>query len=450
MSAPSALPLPHSLEAEKAVLGAVLLDNARLVDVQAVLQGPEDFFRDAHRRIFRHMAQLAAKRRAIDLLTLRDELAAELEDVGGAAYIAALVDGVPRGTNVEHYARIVREKAALRALIAGANTMLHTAYEADEEAAAILERAERTILGLADHTVSTGFESMETIAPRALALLEHAYSNRGTISGVPTGFTELDDLTRGLQPGTLVVLGARPGVGKTSFAQNVAYHAAAAGKVVGYFNLEMPNDELFMRQIASHARLDSHRLQSGYVAEREWARISEAIAFLSAAPVFSDDTAAIGLFEVRSRARRLKIERGLNLLILDYLQLMSTAGDYDTRTLEIGAITSGLKALAKELKVPILLLSQLSRETEKRGTKPKLSDLRDSGSIEQDADIVLFMWRPDVPDPADPGVTDLIVAKHRNGPVGTIRLAWFEEQTRFATYAAREQPEDRRLPMGDR
>jgi len=443
-------PLPHNLEAERAILGAVLMDNQRIGDALTFV-GPVDFFREAHRRIFRTMAGLSERREAIDLLTLKEELGrtGELDDVGGPAYITALVDGVPHGTNVEHYARIVLEKAKLRQLIAGANKLLKEAYEGQEDADAVLERAEKTILGLADRTISVGFESMRSIAPRALEVLERAHANRGAVSGVPTGFTDLDNLTRGLQPGTLVVLGARPGMGKTSFAQNVAHNAAAQGCFVGMFNLEMPNEELFIRQIASHARLDSHRLQSGYVGDREWSRISEAIAHLADAPVYSDETAAIGIFEVRSRARRLKAEHGrLDLIILDYLQLMSTGGEYGSRALEIGAITGALKALAKELKVPVLLLSQLNRDQEKRGARPKLSDLRDSGSIEQDSDIVMFLYRAENSD--EPNVTELIVAKHRNGPVGTIKLAWFEQQTRFDNHSMHEEPIDTRLPMGDR
>lgn len=448
MSQPTEVTLPHDLAAERAVLGAVLMDNTRLGDARAIVE-PDDFFRHAHRVIFQRMVEMGDRQQAIDMLTLSDALATELDDVGGRSYVAALTDGMPRGSNVEHYARIVLEKGKLRQLIAGANAMLVQAYAAGDEADDILERAEQAILGLADRTVSAGFESMRTVAPRALAMLEKAHANRGAVSGVPTGFTDLDNLTRGLQPGTLVVLGARPGMGKTSMAQNIAHFAAGQGKVVGMFNLEMPNEELFIRQIAAEARIDSHRLQSGYVNTQDWDRISAAFAHIAEASVHSDETPAIGIFEVRSRARRLKAEHGqLDLLILDYLQLMATAGRYDTRALEVGAITASLKALAKELKIPVLLLSQLNREQEKRGTKPKLSDLRDSGSIEQDADIVMFLYRAENAEEAN--VAELIIAKHRNGPVGTIKLAWFEQQTRFDNLTPYDEPVDARLPMSDR
>jgi replicative DNA helicase len=441
--------LPQNDEAERAVLGAILLNNERLLDAQEHVSAA-DFHRDAHRRIFERMVALGAQHRAIDLLTLREALAGELDEVGGAVYISALIDGVPHGTNTAHYARIVREKADLRRMIFAGNKMLAAAYAAEDSAEEILEQAEKTILGLADRTVSVGFESMRAIAPRALELIERAHANRGAISGVPTGFVDLDNLTRGLQPGTLIVCGARPGMGKTSIGQNIAHNAAAAGKVVGLFNLEMPNEELFIRQIASYARIDSHRLQSGFVNEHEWTRISEAVSAIAEASVYSDETPAIGSFEVRSRARRLKAEKGLDLLILDYLQLMATDAQIETRALAIGAITTDLKALAKELKIPILILAQLNREQDKQGRKPRLSDLRDSGSIEQDADIVMFLYRPENPHDDERGITELIVAKHRNGPIGTIKLTWSEQITRFDNYNPYEEPADQRLPMGDR
>lgn len=441
--------LPHSLAAEQAVLGAILIDNARLVDACAVIDATR-FFRDAHRRIFGCMVALADRHETIDLLTLTEALGkrGDLDEVGGPVYIAGLVDGVPMSTNIEAYARIVEEKAALRDLIFAGNKMIATAYAEDGDAGIILESAEKAILGLAAGSQSVGFESMADIAPRAFAALERANAAKHGISGVATGFIDLDAITRGLQPGTLVVLGARPGMGKTSLAMNIASHAALDGLVVGVDSLEMPNEELFIRQIAARARLDSHSLQGGYLSDRDWTRVAEAVNGIAASSMFVDETPGITAFEVRSRARRLKAEHGLDLLVVDYLQLMGTTSNrHDTRALEIGAITGALKGLAKELKIPILLLSQLSRDQEKRGNRPKLSDLRDSGSIEQDADIVLFLYRAE--DAAD-GVTDLIVAKHRNGQIGTIKLSWFERQTRFDNYSEFPEPEDQRLPIGDR
>jgi replicative DNA helicase len=438
--------LPQSLDAERAVLGGVLLDNSQLADACEQIDATQ-FFRDAHRRIFSAMLDLAERREVIDLLTLKDELGAQsLDAVGGPTYIAGLIDGVPRSTNVAHYARIVRRTASLRALIFAANRVLSRAYDDADDASEILEEAERVILGLADNVTVGGFESMQSIAPRAFALLEKLHASKSGITGVASGFIDLDHLTRGFQPGTLVVLGARPGIGKSSFAVNIAQNAGLAGHAVGVFSLEMPTEELFFRQIASTARIDSHRLQSGYLGERDWARVAEAMETITRMPLYLDETPAIGLYAVRSRARRLKAEHGLDLLVIDYLQLMATSAEQETRAQAIGAITAALKALAKEMRIPVLVLSQLSREPEKRGSRPKLSDLRDSGSIEQDADIVLFLHRDEQADH-----TELILAKHRNGPVGTVKLRWTEQQTRFNTYGAVEDiPIETRLPMGDR
>jgi replicative DNA helicase len=442
---------PHNLEAEKAVLGAVLLQPDALTAASDVLT-PRDFYRDAHRRIFETMLVLGDRQSVIDPITLKDELYrhGRLDEIGGPSYIAGLLDGVGRSANVAHYARVIKAKAQLRSLIAGASSMLRDAYTDDEEADVILERAERAIVGLADDRSISGFESMRSIAERGMALLEARVALKQSVNGVPSGFTDLDELTHGFQPGTLVILGARPGIGKSSFGVNVAQYVASTNRVVGLFSLEMPSEELFVRQLAAEAHIDGHRLQSGQVKDREWGLISAALAKITESSVYIDPTPAVTIFEVRSRARRLKVEHGLDLIILDYLQLMSSRDRKDTRALELGAISAGLKNLAKELRIPILALSQLSREIDKRGDRPRLSDLRDSGSLEADADIVLFLHRQANPKDDELGRTDLIVAKHRSGPVGTIRLSWFEEQTRFANYTSTPAPEDRRLPMGDR
>jgi replicative DNA helicase len=456
MSDPMAYALPQDQQAEKAILGAILLDNGRLSDATDLL-APSDFFRAAHAHLFERMIAMADAHRPIDLLTLQDDLIrlGLLDAIGGASYITSLTDGMPRRSHVGQYARIVAEKSRLRRLIAGANRMLERAYAASDDAAAVLEDAERDILGLADQTLTTGFESMRTIASRGLDLIEQWHQNRQRVIGVPTGFTDLDDLTHGLQAGTLVVLGARPGVGKTSLAMNIAQHAAAAGKVIGVFSLEMPKEELFVRQLASEARIDGHRLKSGHLGERDWGRVSHAIGTLAESPIHVDETASIRAFEIRSRARRLKAEHGVDLLVIDYLQLMGTGGPErrreSNRALELGDITASLKVLAKELRIPILLLSQLNRDMEKRGNKPRLSDLKESGSIEQDADIVMFLYRPETPEHGeDEHVTDLIIAKHRAGPLGTIKLSWHDEQTRYDTYAPIDTYQDQRLPVGDR
>lgn len=443
--------LPANLEAERAILGAVLLHNEAMASASELLQAT-DFFRAAHRAVFASMLELWDTRNAIDLITLRENLArhGKLDDVGGPAYLAALVDGIPRSTNVEQYARVIVEKARLRGLIFGANKILEDAYSAEDEPRVILDRAEQTIAKLADCEPSSGFESIQAIAERGMALLERRFASKETVHGVPSGFAGLDELTHGFQPGTLIILGARPGIGKSSFGVNVAQHVATSGRAVGMFSLEMPSEELFFRQLASEARIDGHRLQGGHVHDREWGLIATALERISHGRVYIDPTPAVTIFDVRSRARKLKGEHGLDLIILDYLQLMSSRERKETRALELGAISAGLKNLAKELRIPILALSQLSRDIEKRGDRPRLSDLRDSGSLEQDADIVLFLHRQANPRDDEANQADLIVAKHRSGPVGTIRLSWFEEQTRFADYASVAEPEDQRLPMGDR
>lgn len=440
--------LPHNLEAERAVIGASLVDNERLVEALEIVAA-DDFFRAAHRVVFERMVGLHAKRQAFDVVTLKDDLvgAGKLEEIGGPVYLGELIDGMSRSSNVKHYAAIVKEKAKLRHLIFAANKMLAQAYDASEESDEILGAAERAILGLADQTVSKGFESMAVIASRGLDTLERAAETRQAVSGVPSGFPDLDDITRGFQVGKLVTIAARPGVGKSSFLQNVLQFAALAGYPSAAFSLEMENDELFIRQVASRAQIDGHRLGSGFIGEREWGRVAHAVSELSAAPLFIDESPGVSMFEVRSRARRLKAEHGLQLLAIDYLQLMGAHEKHHNRTLEIGAITSDLKKLAKELKVTILLLSQLSRDIEKRGGRPKLSDLRDSGSIEQDSDIVMFLWRPETPDPTeDEHMTELIIAKHRGGPVGTVKLSWYERETRFDQYVRQAAPRAQALP----
>lgn len=444
--------LPHDLEAERAVLGGIVLDNQRLADACEHIT-PGDFYRAAHRRVFVAMVDLGERREAIDLLTLKAELTRTnaLEDVGGPAYLASLIDGVPHTTNVPHYAVIVKKHAQRRTLIAAANKILIRAYDAQDDADEVLEDAEKSILGLADRTVTSGFESMQAIAARSLDFLERAYTTRQIVSGVPSGFAKLDEITRGFQPGTLVVIGARPGAGKTSLGINIARHAAMGGRVVANFSLEMSNDELFVRQLAATAGIDSHRLQSGHLAEREWSRLSQALGTLAALSIYNDATPAIATFAIKSRLRRLKAERGLDLVVIDYLQLMSSQAKRETRALEIAGMTGALKSLARELNVPILLLAQLNRESAKDDRRPRLTDLRDSGSIEQDADVVLFLHRGDDVEASDGGVVvELIIAKHRNGPTGTVKLSWHDRQTRFADVNEVSEPEDRRLPMGDR
>src|SRR6516225_136645 len=385
--------LPHNLEAEKSVLGAILIHNDAF-NHAAELIDSRDFFRDAHRRIFDKMISLSERSEAIDLVTLKEELrrSGELDEVGGPAYIASLADGVPRTANVEHYARIVKEKATLRNLIHSANRILADAYQAEEDADLILDGAEKAIFEIAEDRIREGFVPLRDLVQSSFATIEKLQQHKGLVTGVPTGFVDLDEMTSGLQPSDLVLVAARPSMGKTSLVLNIAQHVGAATDMtVGFFSLEMSKEQLFMRLLTSEARLDAHRLRGGFLGERDWGRLSTAIGTLSEAKIFIDDTPSIGVLEMRAKCRRLASEHGLHLVIVDYIQLMQGRGRFENRTLEVASVSRSLKGLAKELNVPIIVLSQLSRAPESRSDhRPQLSDLRESGALEQDADVVVF------------------------------------------------------------
>jgi replicative DNA helicase len=389
------------------------------------------------------MADLSERSQPIDFITLKEELAraGELDEVGGPAYLASLTDGVPRSTNAEYYAQIVKEKATLRALIYSANKILATAYEAEQEADLILDEAESSIFAVADDRVKAGFVPMRTLVSESFPKIEKLFTHKSHITGVATGFADIDRKTRGLQPGDMVIVAARPSMGKTSLVLNICQHVATHGGVAGFFSLEMSKESLFMRMLASEARIDMHRLMSGQIGQREYGQITQALESLSEAQLFIDDTAGISVLEMRAKARRLKAEHGLNLLAIDYVQLMTGRGRFENRTLELASISRSLKGLAKELGVPIIVLSQLSRASEARSDKrPQLSDLRESGALEQDADVVALIFREemyklgDEPSESD-GIAEIIIAKQRNGPTGTVKLAFLREQTRFANLA---------------
>jgi replicative DNA helicase len=436
--------LPHNLEAERSVLGAILLHNDAFNFAAEVIDA-KDFFRDAHRRIFDKMVKLAERGDAIDLVTLKEELgrAGELEEVGGPAYITALVDGVPRSTNVEHYARIIKEKATLRNLIFSANKILSSAYEAEEEADLILDQAEHAIFAIADQKIRDGFVSLRELAHGSLETIEKLHARKELITGVPTGFTDLDEMTSGLQPADLVIIAARPSMGKTSLVLNMAQHVGTkTGMSVGIFSLEMSKEQLFLRMLTAEARIDAHRLRGGFLGERDWGKLSQAIGTLSEAKIFIDDSPSIGVLEMRAKCRRLAAEHGLHMVIVDYIQLMQGRGRFENRTLELASISRSMKGLAKELRVPIVVLSQLSRAPESRSDhRPQLSDLRESGALEQDADVVMFIYREDLyadknqPPTEQEGVAELIVGKQRNGPTGIVKLAFIREFTRFENLA---------------
>jgi len=440
--------LPHSPEAERAVLGAILLENA-LFDQTSEMLTREDFYLENHRNIFSTMERLSSDTRAIDLLTLREELQKqnELEAVGGAAYVASLLDGVPRVSSVMHYARIVKEKSLLRKLIHSANEILVRGFSNEEDPLELLERAEKSIFNISQENIQGGFVQLQDLLTESYANIESLYERKELISGLPTGFHQLDRLTSGLRPSEIIIVAARPGLGKTSLVVNIAQNAASEHqKVVGIFSLEMAAQQLVTRMLCSEARVDSHKMRSGYLSKDDWKRLAKTMSKLARAQIFIDDTAGISVVEMRSKARRLKAEHGLDLLIVDYLQLMSGAspnsrGRFENRQQEISTISRSLKGLAKELNIPLIAVSQLSRAPEQRkgDHRPQLSDLRESGSIEQDADLVLFLYREDLykkeENPDEEGIVQVIIGKQRNGPTGVVKLAFIDQWTKFENLA---------------
>src|SRR5262245_61177957 len=435
---------PQSLEAEQSVLGAILIDRDAVVEVAEFLRA-EDFYRQANGRIYAAMLDLFERREPIDIVTVAEALERreELEAVGGRAYLSSLSNDTANALPAAQYARIVERKAVLRNLIGAAGRIAGIGYEDPAEIGEAVDRAEAELFAVSQKRISAGFSPLKTLLHDAYDRLDYLHAHRGEISGVRTGFTDLDALTTGLQPSDLIVVAARPSVGKTSFALNIAEHAAVKERrSVGVFSLEMSKEQLVLRLLSSVANIDSQRLRTGFLEELDFARIAPAMNSLSEAPMYIDDTPNISAMELRTKARRLQAEAGLDLIVVDYLQLMqatSTSKDAN-RVQEVSEISRGLKALARELSVPVVALSQLSRQPEMRESKePRLSDLRESGALEEDAALVNFRWRDrergtDDAD-ADGEVVNLKLAKHRNGPTGEIQL-WFKKaQTRFVGYA---------------
>jgi replicative DNA helicase len=432
-------PLPQNLEAERSILGAILLDNNALNATIELLK-PEDFFHDHHRRIYQQMITLGETQQAIDLVTLTDQLqrAGELESSGGPAYVAQLMDGVPHVTNVEHYARIVKEKAMLRGLIHATHAIQQQALEAEEDADAILDRAESSIFQLAEERTRTGLVTLHDVVTESSERISHIYEGGHRITGLSTGYDLLDNLTSGFQGSELLILAARPSMGKTAFALNIAENVAVrANKTVAIFSLEMSKESLLLRLLSADAKIDSHKFRTGHLNQEDKAKIPRSLSHLSQAPLWIDDAGSATVVEMGAKLRRLKRDKGLSLVIVDYLQLVSGRGKFGNRNEEVSSITRGLKGLAKELKVPVLVLSQLTRAPEREDREPRLADLRESGAIEQDADVVMFIHRPNFYKKSDEvsmeerGETDLIIAKQRNGPTDNIRFVFQGSFTRF-------------------
>ena len=443
--------MPASLDAERSILGAILLDNEVYPQAAEALRS-DDFSLDSHRRIYGRMVELNETGRPIDIITLTEELGRrkEVESVGGVAYISSLTEGLPRRENIEHYVKIVKDKALLRGLIHAANGAIAHALEQSDTAEEIIDAAESAIFRISESRIGRGFLGIKEIVKDSFGSLDALYERGQRITGLETHYHDLDGMTSGLQKSDLIIIAARPSMGKTAFALNIAENVAVNdGKVVGIFSLEMSREALLMRLLCSQAKIDSHKLRTGFLGREDFQKLGTALTALAESSIFIDDSPGITLHEVRAKARRLQqSQKRVDLIIVDYLQLMSASSGagsrrFENRTQEVSAISRGLKALAKEMAVPVVALSQLSRAPESRGGdhRPQLSDLRESGSIEQDADVVAFIFREEVYAPDDPdldGRAELIIAKQRNGPTGMVKLAFLKHSTRFESLAPGE------------
>jgi replicative DNA helicase len=437
---------PYNLEAEQAVLGAILLDNTAIHKALEVFD-PDDFYRKSHQQIFDAMLELIDRGDAVDLLVLRDELERRraLDEIGGPAYLAALVDQVPTAANIEFHAKIVHEKAIARNLLNASIEIATRCYDDSEDVNDILEDAEQKIFSISEGKIKQGFTTLEEIVRRGFEHIEELAERKSWVTGVPTGFVDLDYMTSGLQPSDLIIIAARPAMGKTSLCLNMAQYIGVRAQIpTAIFSLEMSKEQLGIRLLCAESRLDSHNVRIGKLGDEDWQRLAHASEVLSKAPIYIDDTPALSILEMRAKAKRLKLEKDLGIVIVDYLQLMQARRRHENRQQEITEISRSLKALAKELNVPVVALSQLSRAVEQRTDKrPQLSDLRESGAIEQDADVVMFIYRPDVYfEDALEGTAEIIIGKQRNGPIGTVQLAFIKQWTRFENREKHHQEED--------
>lgn len=427
---------PQNIEAERSTIGSMLLEKEAIFRAVELLK-PDDFYKEAHRIIYQTVVELTNRNEPVDLVTVTEDLRQknQLDSVGGVPYLTGLVNAVPTAANIEYYARIVEEKALLRALIHSASTIVSQGYEGAEEIDKILDQAEQSIFKVTQRRSSRGYVFLKDILNEAFERIERLFETKGGVTGIPTGYADLDRITAGLQPSDLIILAARPSMGKTTFALNIAEHAAIELKVpVIVFSLEMGKEQLAMKMLCSEAGVDNQRLRTGSLVESDWPKLSRALGRLGEAKMYIDDTPGVSVMEVRAKARRIKAEGGLGMIVIDYLQLMQHRGKSESRQQEVSEISRSLKALARELHVPVIALSQLSRAVEQRTSKvPGLADLRESGSLEQDADIVCFLYRDEYynPDSEKKGIAELIIAKHRNGPLGSVEFFFQKECSKF-------------------
>jgi replicative DNA helicase len=442
--APYGLP-PQNIEAEESIISAILIDNNALLDVIEIL-APEDFYRTAHKKIYAAIIDLFDKTEPIDSVTVANRLKekGQLEEIGGISYLSRLLDIAPPAVNAPHYAKIVHDKASLRRLIEKANAIVKRCFREQGNADEVIDFAESAIFEITENKSQQAFYPISKIILGNIETLEENQGNRSLVTGVPTGFNQLDNLTSGLQNSDLIILAARPSMGKTALALNIARHAAVEANIpVAIFSLEMSKEQLSLRMLCSEARIDSSRLRGGFFSMEDWHRLTDAAGILSESPIYIDDSASLSAMEIRAKARRLKMDKNIGLIIIDYLQLMQGRASAERRDLEISEISRGLKALAKELDLPVMALSQLNRMLEQRTDKrPRLSDLRESGALEQDADVVAFIYRDEVynkeEDNPNRGTAEIILSKQRNGPTGDVFLSFLNSYTRFENLASEE------------
>ncbi len=436
---------PQNVEAEQSILGSILLENGSINAALEIIN-KDDFYNEAHRKIFSVIVELSDRNEPVDLITLSNALKDKqlLDSVGGTAYLASLVDNVPSAANVANYAKIVKEKAILRGLIGSATEIINSCYETGSDVDQVLDKAEHSIFEISENKVRPSFYPIKDIVRESFRAIEDLFTRKELITGVATGFDRIDDMTSGLQNSDLIIIAGRPSMGKTAFALNIAQHAALETQTpVAIFSLEMSKEQLAFRMLASEAKVDSQRLRKGFLGETDWPKLTTAAGRLSEAPLYIDDTPAISVLEMKAKSRRLKADQGLGLVVVDYIQLMRAGGYTNSREQEISEISRSLKALAKELKVPVIALSQLNRKVEDRpNRRPQMADLRESGAIEQDADVIAFIYRDEVynksDDNPDKGVAEIIIGKQRNGPTGAVKLAFLDKFTTFENLARPE------------